>query len=509
MRPFARRFTILVGLISPLIIAGCATHQATKEHHENVAQKTVEKGDRLPTNDLGLIRSEGYFLGSGRAQDRASVVLFNPVGSPGLHTDIPMDISMFAKAFSEHIGMPVNVANDVFQSRNSNTSGSNTFQRRDLMGSTQSSGSRAQLPELRYSVSGEETIKSALNRVVSQHGFGWRFQEATQSFLIYRYETAVFELPFPKSDRNVAMSLSGGQLSSSMNSSNNTQETVLQVVSGLMSDEGEVHFTETGSMVVSDTPTHIQAVRSFIEQEKTKLSRQALLQVRLFTLDETADADYALNWDVIYNNGHRVANYGSVTGLPGVNRAAMTVINPDSNFNGSVVSIDALAQDSKVSVAYENNFLTLSGSAVAASETRKTAYLKSVSASEGIISDRITTTLEPGEIDTGLSMYLHPVISGDDIILSLGFSHISLIGLNSEQSGASRITTPETAGRDTTQTVRLNNGGAVALSGFYVSSATSYEKGTGSPGFKLLGGSSERETVQRRAVLVITANIVE
>ncbi len=514
---------IAVALAAVMTLSACTpTHQGAREQHDTVGNQAKDAAQMVPRSDLGLIRSEGYYLGAGTVQAKKPELLQRRVGAPGIHTSVPHTIVEFARIFSEHVGVRIDIAADILQPREGEGSSSDPIKVVDStgvaapMGSPAPASDQRELPRLRTSISGNETVEAALTRTVSSHGFGWRYEPNGDYIVIQRYETAVFDLPFPSGTRNAALQLSAGQLTAGMNQSQNPVQSLLEAVKGMLSPEGDVRASESGSLIVNDVPSVVSVIRDFVDTEIKKMKRQVLLQVRLFAFDKSVSENYGLNWNLAYqespgDNPHDLVNLVSLGGIgvTGAQRLGMSIVSPKSRMAGTTVNLDALSRESGVSVAYDNNFLTLSGSAVTASEIRKTAYLKSVSATEGVTSDRVTTTLEPGEVDTGLSLFLQPMVSGDDIVMNLGFSHISLVNLSSEESGESRITTPETSGRDTSQTVRLPNGGAVALTGFYVSSADSNDQGVGSPRFKLLGGSKQSELSNRRAVLVISASIVE
>lgn len=520
----------LCALAAAITLQGCSGMTA-KTHHNDVSQRIEHSNKYLPKNDLGLVRTDGWWLGEGNLVERKPDALTRAVGSPGLRSEEPQTIVEFARAFSEHAGIRIEIDNNVLQPRES-TGGGSSSQPIPIMDSTSfiapqgpdgnfnphmmgmmmpSGGNQRSLPQLRYSLTPTETIEAALNRVVASHGFGWRYDRTGDRFIIHRYETATFDLPLTDSMRSTSMNLASGETSASISRQQSPAQNLLETVRSLMSSEGEARLSEAGTLLVSDVPSAVSVIREYVDNEIKKMSRQVMIEVRLFTFDQNDKNEYELNWDLVYGGTQEEISMSSMAGMgvTGGRNLLVSAISPTSRWQGTELSIDALAQSGGISVAYENNFLTLSGSVVTASEIHTTAYLKSVSSSEGGMSDRITATLEPGEVDTGLSLYLHPLVTGDDIVLGIGFSHKSLIGMNSEESQDSRITTPETSGRDTSQNVRLKNGGAVALSGFYVTSAEDDRRGVGRPGFRFLGGGFREELEQRRAVLVIQARIVE
>lgn len=495
-----------------VLTTGCTPMQkAVKLQHYKVDRQAVFAVQKdYPTTMEGVIRKPGLYLGRGDIQSQKPDVLTRQIGGIGMDAIEPKTIVDVAAQLASYIRIPVNVAGDVYQaSEESGTSVTDSTGGTAVIGSSNNPGNH--FPEtIRYRFSPSETIESILTTVTNQFGLSWVYDEKSKSFEIYRYKTVILHLPVPNTDRTLEMNVDSTVLKATLNSVDKLQESLLSGVKALATDEAKIQLTETGSLLVRDRPASVASIRSYIEKEKRLIQRQTLLKVRLYTYDTNESSDIGVNWEAVFSNGSsRLSLDGSGTSISSANTGSFSILDPTSKLAGTTIDVDALAKENGLSVEYENDLLTLSGRAVTVSQTRRVAYLKKVTGSNSASSDLVQSTLEPGEIDTGLSLYLHPFVHGDDILVTMGFKLTSLVDLPSESSGNNRITTPETANRSTSQVVRLKNGGAMVMAGFRVATAESTETGVATPAFKALGGASKSKLEYRRAVLVITADIVE
>jgi len=507
-----------------LLISGCASVSQPSEHHEEVTKQYQDSKSLLPESAHGIFTADEIYLGSGQLVEVEPDILKRVIKAPGMKALKPQTVVDFAKSLSETTNIQVKVASDIFSPRESeddnaiaiNDSSNNaaTFGLVPSNGKTlMAKDDEKQLPKTHYNIPAGTTVKQALNEVVSQYGFGWEVTDNGDAINIFRYQTESFDIPLPNSNKYAAMNVGDAPAESQAEVQYDSINRLLEMAKELTTEEGIAFATDGSSIIVSDKPSQMVQIKKVIDKEIKKMGRQILLQVKMFTVEQSQVDSFTMNWDLVYSNGDQASglttNTSMVGAIDGVS-AGIQIINPMDNFNGSNVELDALSKQEGLSVAYENDFLTLSGRPIVSNETRTQAYLKSITQSSGGgVDDYLRTSLEPGEIVTGLSMMIHPLISDGDIILDLLLNHNSLVNLSSEESGDSRITTPETTGRNVSQTVRLNNGGMVALSGFLTTSASGLDQGVGVPQFKLLGGESSADEEQRKAIIVISATVME
>ncbi len=506
-----------VALASLVLLGGCGHSQQVQQQQATLNDELQAARTMLPESDAGLVPNARVYLSNGTVTRRQPGVLHRHIGAPGLRVEEKMSVVSFASQLSEHIGYPIDVAGDVYQPRE--TSGAQQSGATQATAATDSSEAlnplgeltvRYELPRITYQAAPTEQVGDVLSRIINAYGLSWRHDDDAGRLEIYRYETGVFPLPISASLRQSAMALQDGRATTALQSQQDLRQSILTSVESLLSDEGRAHISQGGVLVVSDAASSVAAIGRYLDQELAQHTRQVVISTRLLVFTDSRAEAYGLNWDAAYNGGHqRVSLTSTPSGILGGVGGDVSIVSPASKFLDSAVNLDALSESSGVAVAYRGDMVTLSGMPVSTNEITSTAYLESVTGNVATNSNVVSATLEPGEIKTGLSLWFDPRVYGNDIFLSMAFSLTSLLDLDEEVSGDNRITTPEFAVRDGAPVVKLASGGAMAVSGFYATIAENDAKGVGHPEFVLAGGSRRSVSETRRAVLVVSARIVE
>jgi|GEM_PF-2932146 len=502
--------------LASALLAGCGPVKQTVSHqHQAVDTRAGEAFRSTPPVVTGVREESGLYLGSGLQKEVTPTILDKAIGGQGMSTRHAKTVVDFASQLSAYIGIPVDVAADVYEKRGDDESTTSvvdsTGTATPLVTATASNNSSAaSFPEkITYKFLSSQTLENVITAATNQYGLAWSYDEDKHRFTIYRYETAIFNIPLPNDKRELSMQFDSDTVKANMAASESIHQSILEKVEALASDEAEVKFSGSGLLVISDRPANIATVRDYLDAEIKALTRQVLLQVRLISFDKTLSENYSIDWDLVYNDGHTALNVSrDSTPIIGAVNTGIQVINPTSKFNGTSVDIDALSSDKGVSIEYSNAALSLSSRPVVTSQVSRVAYLKDITPSTASSGDIVQTSLTQDVIETGLSLYMHPTVYGDDVFLSMGVTLSALINLNTATSGGNTIQTPESSLTDSSQVVKLKNGGAIAISGFYVESAEADESGVGKPSIKVFGGASKSEVERRQAVLIITANIV-
>ena len=507
----------VLGCVLSLLLSGCAHQVQVSEQQQSIARDIETSRELSPNDAMGLIPDSGYYLSEGRVAYRQPAILQKRIGAPGLRTLDKASVIEFAAHLSQHLDYPIDLAGDVYQPRES-TSG----QQQGQTQVTDSTGTavmmaplgeltqRYELPRITYDIAPQERVKDTLSRVLNQYGLSWRHDNDTDRLEIYRYESLIYLLPTLNAARASEVDLADGRAKASYQSSQDPRASILAAVETLLSGEGRAQVSDAGLLVVSDLPSNVAHIARYVSAEARQMTRQVVISTRLYTFTDSREDQYGLDWDAVYSGSYsEVTLTGTPSGVIGGVNSAMTIVSPTSQYTGTNLNLDALLRASGISVLYESDLVTLSGYAVPTNTINNTVYLKSVKGGQTSNSDFITTTLEPGEVTTGLSLWYEPKIVDNDIVLGMAFSLTSLLALSEEVSGENRITAPETEVRDGAQVVRLKNGGAIALSGFQVNVAENDDSGVGHPQFKLLGGAHRSAHETRQAVLVVAVRIVE
>ena len=210
----------------------------------------------------------------------------------------------------------------------------------------------------------------------------------------------------------------------------------------LKSTDGTVAVSgSTTTVTVHDHPSNVQAMATYIDQLNRNMSREVAIQVQVLQVDLNKDFSYGVNWNTVFNVlGTKLGIFGnlgdaaaSVTNLAAQgltnNGIAKIQFGPSG---GSNALIQALSQQGRVSVVTQPRVVTMNNQMAEIKITRDTAYLQSVSntsvANAGNASN--TSTLTPGIVTDGFSLYLLPKIQANKVYLQISSSLSTLTSIS-------------------------------------------------------------------------------
>lgn len=405
---------------------------------------------------------------------------------------------------------------------------------------------RAERDVLALNVAGQPTtfdyhgpLTGFLDTVASRYGASWRFRDgAVELFL---YETRVFSVrSVPGDSTNDAIvavssgasgstgssgssSTGSGSATSNVNNSQNTQMTSKQsvwksiedTVKAMLSDKGRAVVSQpTGTVTVTDTPTVLGRVGTFIDKQNRFLSRQVSFQVNIYSVALREGDEYGLDWKLAYMsiNGNAGFNMANVTPFQGTGPTNLltSILNTATGrlaqFAGTELLVKALSEQGKVTRLTSATLTTLNNKPVPLHVGRDTAYLAKVSTTT-TADVGATQSLEPGTVNSGYSMNLLPYLAEDGMVyLQFSLDIRDLLQISEVSSGGNRIQTPEVARRSFLQQVVLRSGETLVLSGFEQSNNTVVNRGAFTPQNILLGGVQNGSG--QREVLVVTVSPV-
>jgi type IVB pilus formation R64 PilN family outer membrane protein len=162
--------------------------------------------------------------------------------------------------------------------------------------------------------------------------------------------------------------------------------------------------------------------------------------------------------------------------------------------------ISALSTQGKVSELTSATMVTLNNQPAPVNVGRQVSYLASssttVTASAGS-----TTSLQPGQVQTGFSMVVLPhIIDGKELLLQSSINISSLLKLATITSGASTIQSPDVSTSNFIQRVKLNSGDLLVMAGFDQDNLSAVSNGVGEATNTLFGS---RATSGTRKLLVV------
>lgn len=387
-----------------------------------------------------------------------------------------------------------------------------------------SNGATASRP---LSVTYSGSVKGFLDIVAANYGIFWKLQDQSIRLLLTDSRTfRIKALPgetqlssnigSTSSSSTAASGATGGAGTSNGTSSNNAgiSFTGLSVWAGIEAGikqlltplTGKVAVSPaTGTVSVSDTPQVLDRVAEYVKEQNASLSRQVAVNVRVLSVSLNEGENYGINWDAVYQNISENAVFKVASAFPTATGAANFVLQtatPSSNNWGAASGaiISALSTQGKVSELTSATVVTMNNQPAPVNVGRQVSYLASssttVTASAGS-----TTSLTPGQVQTGFSMVLVPhIIDGKELLMQSSVNLSSLIKLSTVTSGGASIQSPDMSTSNFIQRVRMTSGDTLVVAGFDQDNLSAVSNGVGAAKNNFLGS---QEATGKRTLLVV------
>ncbi len=380
----------------------------------------------------------------------------------------------------------------------------------------------------------EGKLKGLLDVYTAGLGLSSRIDDDTGAITIFYLDTETFTvMAMPsatetsntvKAGTNTSSGVSGGTGSSTGMSGDSTSNSTTSVTikndllrdieknlrSMLTPNVGRLSMSpSTGNVTITDTPEVLRRVKSFIASENIKITKQVLLNVKILSVTLKDLDDLGLDWNVIYK---------SMSGKWGINlknafadlstnatSGSISILDPNSQFDGTTMLIKALSEQGKVSVVTSPSITTLNLQPAPVQVSRQTSYLASRSTTS-TTNAGTETSLTPGTVTTGFNMSLLPVIIPEtrDLLLQYNINLSSLIQIRKIGTEDNQIEMPETDSRIFSQQVKLRSGETLIISGFEQTADNANKSGVGDAEFWGFGGARSRTSTRDIIVVIIT-----
>lgn len=274
---------------------------------------------------------------------------------------------------------------------------------------------------------------------------------------------------------------------------NDIQSTIAQ----LISPDGKVSVSQaTTTVTVRDRPTNINLVTQYVKNLNSKLSKQVLVKIQVLEVDLASDYNMGVNWSLVasaFKNSPFVlnGNYGtpisitnlstSVLGVP-TSVITNTTLNTGGTpvfgtvGNGQIPSysilVNALSQQGKTSVVSEPRVVCLNNQVSVVRINEQEGYVASVQNTTlsgdtgGGTNNTVTSQITPGNLITGITLYILPKIMGKKIYLQVNADLSTKKNIRTFESGDSRVELPEVASKSFNQRSMIRSGETLILSGF-------------------------------------------
>lgn len=363
-------------------------------------------------------------------------------------------------------------------------------------------------------------VKGALNLLAAKTGYVYTI--SGHDVYWQAFVTKTFDIAFMPGSSDYQMGKSGTSSSSSTPASGGTTtvsnivddntaqeysnlkgklsvwQDLKDAVTQMLSPDGKVMVSEsTTSVTVRDRPSNVNLISRYIQNLNHNLSRQVLVKVEILDVSLNSAYNYGIDWTLVKRTLSSQfflnANYGtpvSITPLaqtPSIQGVGTVlpqfgVIN--TNPTGVTAIVNALTQQGKVAVVTQPRVVCLNNQVSVIRITSQTGYLASVQQtalgggtnSTSVQTSQVTSQITPGNVVTGLTLYILPKILGKKVYLQVNADLSTLIQIqtlssagNGQPNAGSQapiIQVPQLSQKQFNQRAVIGSGDTLILSGF-------------------------------------------
>ncbi|HTM63886.1 MAG TPA: hypothetical protein VL360_05235 [Gammaproteobacteria bacterium] len=406
----------------------------------------------------------------------------------------------------------------------------------------------------RISLNYSGTIRGALDLIASKTGFVYNVQG--NSVYWQAFVTKTYDIAFMPGGTDYLMGKKSGGAGANTNSSGtntsnftNSDSSVDQysnlagklsvwgdlylAIQQLLSPDGKVAVSQsTTTITVRDRPTNVQLVGQYITNLNQKMSKQVLVKIQILEVKLTNDYNMGINWSIIahaFNKSPFVlnGNYGtpvSITSLvtqtnyPSVitntqpNPPALPIMGTMADYGAGnaipsyTILVNALNQQGKTSIVSEPRVVCLNNQVSVIKLTTQEGYVASVqnttlgSTSGSAATSTVTSQISPGNIITGITIYVLPKIIDQKILMQVNADLSVKENLVPFTSGSSTVQLPTISSKSFNQRSVIRSGETLILSGM----RTLSNNANSTQLFKsqALGGKGSTQTNSETVVLI-------
>jgi len=375
------------------------------------------------------------------------------------------------------------------------------------------------------------TLEGFLNTIAAKKGLSWNIVDNKHIEFTFQ-ETKVFHLDIMSGILNSSGKVSLGSENGSSNSMNadftlisNIWEEVIQTVGTYLSQSGTMTpSASTGTITVKDTAKNIEKVQAYIDSVNKDVSRQIMIDVKVYKVTKTSSDGYGLDWNAVYNsvrgkfNIAAVTGFGSVmstNGTNGLTSITAKILMPNSPYKDTSAIVKALSTQGGISIVTETQVVTMNNMPVPVSQTNEISYIESqTAATVDTAGNTIPGAITPGSKTVGFYMVLSPrILKNDKLMMQMSIDLSDMTALitraSSSAPGATVIQTPEIARNSFFQRVIMNSGETLMMTGFSKSKTTYNDAGIGHASNYAFGGSREASKNNEYLVMLVTPVISE
>lgn len=381
------------------------------------------------------------------------------------------------------------------------------------------SGTEDVAADIKISLNHKGSISSLLDHVARLIDSEWRYESSRDRIVFYKFETRRFIIATTPGSASNTSSFSanvGGATEFTQDYS--VWDSFKESVENLLTKEGVFTLSEsTGMLTVRDRPDVLERIERHVRDGNDILAQNILFHVQVFSIIRDASDNRGVNWNAVFSGFDFAASGVSPRGLTdGVGSVIFdvpsTATGPLQNFIGSQAFIDGLSRFGEASNKTRFSMQTQNNQPAPIKIVRSVGYLKSQQVSTGTgVDGQPLVTLEPGEVEVGVTLQVLPSIQGNkkDMVVQISGKINDLVRMTSMDSGTgSIIQVPEVASRDLMNKVWLRSGSTLVLAGMEFSENKNETTGFFSPKTWFLGGTNKTVNKKETLIIVITPRII-
>jgi type IVB pilus formation R64 PilN family outer membrane protein len=374
--------------------------------------------------------------------------------------------------------------------------------------------------ELNYSGS----LAGLLNQIALRTDLRWSYESGR--ILFYRVVSrsiSVKTMPGSlKLSAGLSLSSTGGGTGSSSSSSDiNIWSGIEKNLANMVSVSGKLVIDQnTGTVTVRDSFRNVEAIEQYIQSLNQTLMRQVSMTVEVLQVNLKDEFQSGIDWNYVSDSMRlgklQIKSPTSVTSADAASTIGLVLKNAAGTTNQLL--FQALEKFGRVSSAYSTVVTTVNRQPVPVGNQTTQSYLKSVTPTLMTSANGNTNgttygapSLVPGEITTGFSLTLLPILlDSNQVLVECGLSLSSLKSLTSFNSGSGAslqtIQQPSVANFAVLQRLVAKSNETIVLSGFDAELLQSQQV---DPLLQNIPGSRQGSKDRTTTVVLITPRLLE
>ena len=367
------------------------------------------------------------------------------------------------------------------------------------------------------------SLAGLLNQVALRADLRWSYESGRIKF--YRVVSRTMAVKTLPGGLKLSSSLSltstgGGTASSSTASDINIWTGIEKNLANMVSVSGKVVIDpNTGTVTVRDAFRNVEAIEQYMQSLNQTLMRQVAMTVEVLQVNLKNEFQSGIDWNYVSETMRlgQLQLKGPTAVTSPETAANIGLVLKNSAGNTNQLLFQALEKFGRVSSSYSTVVTTVNRQPVPVGSQTTQSYLKSITPTVlSTVGTTVSTTygapsLTPGEITTGFSLTLLPILlDSNHVLVECGLSLSSLKSLTSFNSGTGAslqtIQQPSIGNFGVLQRLVAKSNETIVLSGF---DAEVLESQQVDPLVQKLPGSRKGSKDRTTTVVLITPRLID